>query len=122
MDLVGKNLTIFRVLETPNQELKHLPDIISDGTNNDTNLLSLRPFHSTNNSREGNWWFVDFAHEQSFQDDLIELRISPTCKEPVQLHEDSEVRVLRHGGFSVLLFVFVVFYVDTHVVGGVVFL
>ena len=103
-------------------QAEHSPDIISDCTNDNANLLSLRSFHSTNNSRQRDWWFVDLAHKQPLQHNLIELRISPPCEESVQLDKNTEVRVLRHGRFSVLLFVFVVFYVNTHVVGGMVFL
>ena len=95
-----------------------LPDIIGNRTNDNTNLLPFRSLHATNNSCQWDWWFVDLAHKQPLQHNLVELRISSPCEESVQLHEDSEVRVLRHGRFSVLLFVFVVLYVDTHCVVG----
>ena len=101
-----------------NEKLPHSPDVVGDRTHDNTNLLPLRSFHSTNNSCQRDWWFVDLAHKQSLQHNLIELSISPPCKESVQLDEYAEIRVLRHGGLSVLLFVFVVFNVDTHFVVG----
>merc|ERR1719431_680049 len=90
-------------------------DIISDGSHYHAYLITFRSFHSTSDSSQGDWRFVDLAHKQSFQDDFVELGIRSSSKETIQLHEDAQVGILGDGSISVLLLIFVVLDIDTHV-------
>merc|ERR1712119_145965 len=45
-------------------------DIISDGSHYHTDLITFRSLHSTSDSSQGDWRFVDLAHEQPLQNDL----------------------------------------------------
>lgn len=65
---------------------------LSDLAHQITNL----PLHEADEPREGQWRFVDFTHEQTLQNDRIELASSSPDKETVQLHKfDIAIRHLH---------------------------
>merc|ERR1719369_1438614 len=97
-------------------------DVISDCSHHNTDLITFGSFHPTNDTGQRDRWFVDLAHEQPFQDNLVELGIRSSGKETVQLHEDSQVGVLGDWSISVLLLVLVVLNINTHVGSGLTML
>ncbi len=58
--------------------------IISDGANDDSNLLWILG-HKSLDARNGNWWAVDSGHEQAFQDLFVEIRVGSAGQESVEL-------------------------------------
>merc|ERR1711874_968750 len=96
------------LLSHPEGAHRHLgdikdPDVVGDGANTDSNLVSVASLlHVAGQSGDGERRPVDLGHEESPQDDLVELGIRP-----VQLHQESQVDVLALGlsptDFAVLI-------------------
>ena len=60
-----------------------LPDIVGDGSNTDSNLVSVTSLlHVAGQSSDREGRPVYLGHEESPQDDLVELGIGPPCQEP----------------------------------------
>ena len=78
--------------------LDQVPDVVGDGANTDSDLLSVARFlHVAGQPGDGERRTVDLAHEESLEDDLVELCIRPPSQEPVQLNEQPQVDVLALG-------------------------
>ena len=78
--------------------LDQVPDVVGDGANTDSDLLSVAGFlHVAGQPGDGERRTVDLAHEESLEDDLVELGIRPPSQEPVQLNEQPQVDVLALG-------------------------
>ena len=72
-----------------------LPDVVGDGSNTDSNLVSVTSLlHVAGQSSDRERRPVYLGHEESPQDDLVELGIRPPGQEPVQLDEKPQVDVL----------------------------
>jgi len=66
------------------------PSIVSDCTDDDGNtILPARFLHKPHDSRQWNWWSMNFTHEQSFQYNFVELWICSSRQEPIQLEQSS---------------------------------
>lgn len=62
------------------------PGVIGDGSNYDCDaLFAVGLFHEPNDARQGNWRPVDFAHEETPQDDLVEFGVGASSQEAVKL-------------------------------------
>ena len=95
--------------------LDQVPDVVGDGANTDSNLVSVASLlHVAGQSGDGERRPVDLGHEESPQDDLVELGIRPPGQEPVQLHQESQVDVLALGLGPTDFAVLVVADINTH--------
>ena len=91
------------------------PDIVGDGPNTDSNLVSVASLlHVAGQSGDGERRPVDLGHEESPQDDLVELGLGPPSQEPVQLYQQSQVDVLALGLGPADFAVLVVADINTH--------
>ena len=71
-------------------------EVVGDGSVNKSILVfifSLLHIVSKTGNEKGR--AVDVAHEEPPEDDLVELDLGPPVKEPVNLHQQSQVNVLR---------------------------
>lgn len=70
--------------------------VVGDGANNDNGLaLGTLLLKSTGDSRKRHGRAVDLGQEQGLENDLVEARFGAASKEAVQLHEQTQVRILR---------------------------
>merc|ERR1712079_913418 len=68
------------------------PDVVGDGSNTDTHLVSVTSLlHVAGQSSDRERRPVDLGHEESPQDDLVELGIGPPGQKPVELHQESQI-------------------------------
>ena len=67
--------------------------IVSDGTDQDNGLVFLA-LDVSGNAGDGHGGAVDSGHKQSGQDDFVELGVSTTSQESVQLDEQANVHIL----------------------------
>ena len=92
-----------------------IPDVVGDGPNADSNLISVASLlHITGQSGDGERRPVDLGHEESPQDDLVELGIGPPRQKPVELHQESQIDVLALGLSPPDFTVLVVADINTH--------
>ena len=92
-----------------------VPDVVGDGANTDSDLLSVaRSLHVAGQPGDGERRTVDLTHEESLEDDLVELCIRPPSQEPVQLNEQPQVDVLALGLGPADFAVLVVADINTH--------
>ena len=92
-----------------------VPDVVGDSTNTDSDLVSVASLlHVAGQSGDGERRPVDLGHEESPQDDLVELGLGPPGQEPVQLHQQSQVDVLALGLGPADFAVLVVADINTH--------
>mmetsp|Transcript_7886 Transcript_7886/g.13541 ORF Transcript_7886/g.13541 Transcript_7886/m.13541 type:complete len:254 (-) Transcript_7886:5-766(-) len=68
------------------------PYIIRDSADYHSNLAFL-VLHVSRQPRQRDWRAVLLAHVQPFQDDFVEIAVNTSGQEPVQLHEQSDVRI-----------------------------
>ena len=95
--------------------LDQVPDVVGDGANTDSDLLSVARFlHVAGQPGDGERRTVDLAHEESLEDDPVELGLRPPGQEPIQLHQQPQVDVLALGLGPANLAVVFVFEVNTH--------
>lgn len=78
-------------------------DIVSDGGHGHGNAGLLLVAHEEANAADRHGGAVDAAHVHALEDLLVELGLSAASKEGVQLHEESQVRVLGPRGGAVLV-------------------
>ena len=92
-----------------------LPDIVGDGSNTDSNLVSVTSLlHVAGQSSDRERRPVYLGHEESPQDDLVELGIGPPRQKPVELHQESQIDVLALGLSPPDFTVLVVADINTH--------
>ena len=72
--------------ECADLELWHVEetDVVSDGSDHDTDLVIL-VCHQLADLGQGNWRAVHLAHEQTLEDNLVEVGLDTTCHEAVEL-------------------------------------
>merc|ERR1719278_2105258 len=108
------------LLSHPEGAHRHLgdvkdPDIVGDGAHTDSNLFGVASLlHVAGQSGDGERRPVDLGHEESPQDDLVELGVRPPGQKPVQLHQKSQVDVLALGLGPTDFTVLVVADINTH--------
>jgi len=59
------------------------------------------------------WWAIHSRHKKAAENDLVELGISPSGKESVDLNQHLNIRVVGFGLLSVVSR-FLVLKIDTH--------
>ena len=92
-----------------------LPDVVGDGSNTDSNLVSVTSLlHVAGQSSDRERRPVYLGHEESPQDDLVELGIRPPGQKPVELHQKSQIDVLALGLSPPDFTVLVVADINTH--------
>ena len=91
------------------------PDVVGDGSNTDSYLVSVTSLlHVAGQSSDRERRPVDLGHEESPQDDLVELGIGPPRQKPVELHQESQIDVLALGLSPADFTVLVVADINTH--------
>jgi len=85
--------------------------IVGNGTDNDDGLALL---HVGAESGERQRWSVGSAHEETLEEDLVELGVSSSRQEAVELDEHVQVEIIALGGLSHGLAVLLVADVNTH--------
>lgn len=78
-----------------------------------THNIQIRAHQSTYQSSQRNSRTIDLAHEESLEDDLVELLVGPASQVAVDLNEEQEIRIPGHGSLSSRLSVMLVIDVDT---------
>jgi len=72
------------------------PLVIRDGSNDNSNFPSPSLLlHEPSESSNGDWGSVNFGHEETLEDDFIELGRSSAGKETVEFHQQTEIDILR---------------------------
>jgi len=114
--------------EGGNAELGHLEDavVVRDGADDDDRLggcggvggglgLGVEALVAGQvcDARDGDRWPVGLGHEQTAQDDLVEVGLGAAGKEAVELDEQQEVRVLALGRCAAPVLDVLVLDVDT---------
>merc|ERR1712141_29102 len=76
MSKILKMKNCFSILRRRNMCRVWIPDVVGDGPNADSNLISVASLlHITGQSGDGERRPVDLGHEEPPQDDLVELSI-----------------------------------------------
>lgn len=94
--------------------------VIGDRTNNDNGLslgLGLFVANKSVDAGEGDWWAVDLGHEETSEDDLVEVGVGSASQESVELDQEGKVRVVALGCLSVASPLVVCLQIDTHCEG-----
>lgn len=91
--------------------------VIGDGADDDDGLIGrLGVFVGDlfGDAGEGDGRSVDFRHEESAEDDLVEVGVGSASEEPVKLDEEGQVWVITLGSLSVARPQVVCLQIDTH--------
>ena len=68
------------------------PEVVGDGTDDDGDLaLATFLLRLTDEGGERQWWPVDAGHEETLQDDVVELGIGTTGQETVELEQNDKI-------------------------------
>lgn len=106
-----------RETQSGNRQLGHLGEtlVVEDRTDNDDGLgaVGVGALGLLDDTGERDGRAVDLGHEQTTEDDAVELGLGPAREEAVKLDEQEQVRVLRLGGLTVALLDVVPADVDT---------
>merc|ERR1719410_2332413 len=69
-------------------------DVIGDGTDDNSGLVGTGvSLHLADQTGQRHWWAVDVRHEETLQDDLVEVGAGAAGQEAVGLDEETEVDI-----------------------------